>query len=465
MLNSHNFCCPTVTVIFDLRYRDLDLLTVSRETFVATVGEMFTISRATPLQDANQRKLPVQQRIQLLAVNGTFTFSVYDSVYEGDDYSSDVYSIVQRLTMLSPVQSSSDTDQQVMEVLQREEPPSVTNDGPRPYCIFFFTSFMSINNFSSLAHTMLHQNAPFTSRSWLSVHLDGTAFTTTTLTLSPTTRSVRCPIAPICIRTVLQSSLAPALRLDTSISVSIRYGRYTVPCVARRGHLLLPPRCCVADDLFKSSGPSEVICGEIVGGQEALVFCGASVCSSKYEHHRLASQEAVLTTNGILSAETLRDDMLYGDGWIVHGKESLSENQPSPETWMRHLADELRGDVLFFSTQQPLLDPPHQLALPASTIVGFFIGPNEMYLRLLVPPELRVERVESIAACGGNVSAGCRTDATLVAQIKKTADTLRAESSVLLLRKPAGVCRALSELRVLKGASLNLEEVRASSPP
>ncbi|RNC57206.1 hypothetical protein TcCL_ESM05200 [Trypanosoma cruzi] len=124
-----------------------------------------------------------------------------------------------------------------------------------------------------------------------------------------------------------------------------------------------------------------------------------------------------------------------------------------PEEWIYHLSKELQGDVLILTTQQPHLDPPHQIALPASTFVGFFLRPTLLYVRALIPPELLAEQVESVGACATRY----RHDGALSDDIKRTADNLRSASASTLLRRPVGVCRALAQLRRSQQLTLKLE--------
>ncbi|AAZ11244.1 uncharacterized protein TEOVI_000499200 [Trypanosoma equiperdum] len=452
--------CDTVTVVFDLRYTDWELFDSSREVFITTVGNLFAIA----LSNLSQKQ---PYSLRLMATSGTSLLPVYDSACDRDNTkktgifnadkstcggSSNVFDVVRSLSELTPVRSPSrDTDRHVVGILQRQH-KNYSSDKLQHHSLIFFTTFTTIGDFSNLVHSTVPAALPFLNDRWVSIHLDATAFTTTSLALTPATRSIRCPIAPACIRTALQQALATALSpVLPLVQVSLRYGRYTVPCIANRTYFTIPGRCCAAKDLEDTNDVEE---------RNTLVFCGGRVCSSEYEREYHTTQELVLTASGIVNADVVDDAHLYGEAWVLRGCESLGGYTRSPGEWLHHLATELRGDALLLRTQQPLLNPPHQLAFPSSLFVGFFMRSDEMYLRAVIPPELRVERVESIALKASNSGGGGRLDPTLAAELRKATEALRDCRGEVELRQPVGVCRVLTQLRLNPSLQLRLEALQ-----
>ncbi|RNF05594.1 hypothetical protein TraAM80_04421 [Trypanosoma rangeli] len=430
----------SVSVVFDLRYTDLELFESARNAFTTAVGEMLALSRAAVFVRGEQ-----WPRVEVFAANGSRLLPVWDAARD-TNVMADAMRI---LSALTPVRSPArDTNQCVVDSLQQllYFTAHPTTDSLRS--LFFFTTFTTISDFSRLVHSAKILAIPFMEHAWVSLHLDATAMTTTSLALTPAIRSIRCPIAPLVIRSVIQQSLAAFLQLQRHVPVSLRFGRYTVPCAARRSFFALPTRCCTAEDfdMTREGGT-----GESNGDSAIMLLTGRHVCISHFERERWVTQEVALTAEGVVSSDAVSEEALYGDGWTLCPKDS-GQGERHPEEWMYHLSNELKGDVLILTTQQPHLDPPHQLALPVSTFVGFFLRPTQLYLRALIPPELLCEQLESVGACATRY----RHDAALSDELKKTMNTLRTDSAVLRLRRPAGVCRTLVQLQRSQQFTLQL---------
>ncbi|KEG12321.1 hypothetical protein DQ04_01801060 [Trypanosoma grayi] len=429
--------CEVVTIVFDLRYADMELFESARSTFITTVGEMLALSCAAALVKGGACR-----RVEVFAANASRLVPVWNATH----HASNAAEAVQLLNGLAPLRCPSrETDQCVVDALQELQRAAGVQRN-----LLFFTTFTTINDFSRLIHAAKLLAIPFMDSVSVSIHLDVTALTTTVLVLTPAIRCVRSPIAPSSVRGAVQQALTPFLQLQQQVNVSLRFGRYTVPCRARRSFFLLPSRCCAAEDIGVEEASGDA------ADRETLVLCGRVACTSQYERERWTAREAVLTVDGIVGADAVSDDMLYGDGWVLRPMESDAYDR-SPAEWLHHLATELREEVLLLTTQQPLLDPPHQLALPCSTFVGFFLQPTQLYLRSVIPHELRVERVESVGAYGTRH----RLDAALAGEIKSAADALRGDSERLLEGGALGVCRLLAQLRPNQRLLLHIEKCQA----
>ncbi|KAF8275581.1 hypothetical protein TcBrA4_0136830 [Trypanosoma cruzi] len=431
----------SVAIVFDLRYTDRDLFESARETFVTAVGEMLALSRA-----ASFLRGEPWLRVEIFAANGTCLVPAWDAAFDANN----VADAMRILSTLDPVRSPArDTDHCVVDALQRLLYTAANGGADSFRGLLFLTTFTTIHDFSRRVHSTKILAIPFMENFWVSLHLDATAITTTSLALTPAIRLIRCSIGPLVLRSAIQQALSPFLKLQRHVPVSLRFGCYNVPCAARHSFFSLPTRCCTAGDFDLTRKG----CAEECSGDSAILFLyGRHVCTSHFERERWATKEVALTVEGILSSDAVSEELLYGDGWTLCPKET-EPCERRPEEWMYHLSKELQGDVLILTTQQPHLDPPHQIALPASTFVGFFLRPTLLYVRALIPPELLAEQVESVGACATRY----RHDAALSDDIKRTADNLRSASASTLLRRPVGVCRALAQLRRSQQFTLKLE--------
>ncbi|ORC89106.1 uncharacterized protein TM35_000131100 [Trypanosoma theileri] len=417
---------------------------------------MLTLSRVTAMMKGTTT---TTSRVVVTAVNGNRGSNGFLPVWNNtNDTNNNQMDPLRLLNTLSPVRSPGrETDQCVVENLYHLLLPADIHTSESHHFILFFTSFTTINDFSRLIHSAKLLAIPLMGSSCISMHLDTTALTTTSLSLTPSIRCLRCSIIPSSVRSVLQQTLASLLQLQRHVPLSLHFGRYIIPCTARRSYFHIPTRCCAMEDFNTSKVNTEEFRID-VDENDTLVFCGRSVCSSQFERERWTSKEVVLTVDSIISNQEMSDDILYGDGWILQPQET-KHHERSPEEWLYHLSQEVQNDLLILTTQQPQLDSPHQLALPSSTFVGFFLKPTQLYIRRLIPPELWIEQGESL----GSNNMRYRLDTALTVELKKTADTLRANGTNLSWKKPIGVCRMLTQLKLNHEFTLHLEKSQSQT--